>query len=48
MRSFHREAGYKSIPSAKALTSVVIEHHEKRVPQQNLWVKFGSGKLPTV
>jgi len=21
---------------------------EKLVPQQNLWVKFGSGKLPTV
>ena len=30
MRSFHREAGYKTKPSAKTLARVVIEHHENR------------------
>jgi len=30
MRSFHREAGYKTKPSAKTLTRVVIEHHENK------------------
>lgn len=30
MRSFHRESGYTSKPSTRALTRVVIEHHEKK------------------